>query len=65
MSNTKMVPAWVIQRDDRDVEGPFFLQSAALMRLASMPGCKVVRREVMVEESSVMHNVREAKDFDV
>ena len=60
MENKKvLVPAWFIvginsriigaMADEVDIEGPYFSQTAARMRLASFPGCKVERR--MVEKS--------------
>lgn len=58
MANMKKVPAWFIEKDGRQVEardtGPFYLQAAAWMRLASFPGCTVERRIVEVEESSII-----------
>lgn len=62
MAKMKKVPAWFIVKDGEQVvgrdTGPFYLQAAAQMRLASFPGATVERRIVEVEESSVMSSNR-------
>lgn len=52
---TKQVPAWYITINGTDIDGPFYWQAAAIMRLASLPHAKVERRMVGVDESSVIY----------
>lgn len=60
---TKKVPAWFIEKDGVRIDGPYFLRTAALMRLASYPSAEVVRYEVDEVESSIMTGgVRRSKD---
>lgn len=54
MSNKKMVPAWFVEVNGVNVDGPYFFRTAALMRLTSFPQGKVVRQEVPFVESSRM-----------
>jgi len=49
MDRERTVPVWWIMVNDRVVDGPYFLQAAAYMRLAEFPNGRVVRGERIVE----------------